>query len=133
MMIPLERQTVVRFKTTLQRSLNVSAGDSFCDLRKYKSRQLIDATLKKYPSTGGCLLQQGNIKYFHKNFNGKIHNFKKSTQTYKAIAHSGATSLPPFGAPFMNIEISQKNSSRKIFLVSFEKKYVIQLNIINVC
>ena len=50
----------------------------------------------------------------------------KSTKTPSPTAHSGATSLPPFGDSFMNVETSSGGHGKNVF-ASFEQTNIIQI------
>ena len=51
----LDKNTVLRFKQTLQNYLKVSDGNDTYNLTKYDKVQFTDTTIIKYPNTGGLL------------------------------------------------------------------------------
>ena len=68
----LGKNTVPRYKQTLENYLKVSVGNDTYNLTKYDKIQITDITIIKYPNTGGYLLQNWVIKCNDKTNNGKI-------------------------------------------------------------
>ena len=122
----LDKNTILRFNQTLSNYLKVSVENDVCNLTKYDKIQLTDITIIKYPNSGGCLLQNWNIKCNDKNSAGKIQNFIRSTKTNSPTPDSGAMSLPPIGDNFMYIEKSSNNHGNNIF-DSWETTDIIQI------
>ena len=53
----LDKNTILRFNQTLEKSLKVSVGSNVYNITKYDKIQLTDTTIIKYPDNGGYLLQ----------------------------------------------------------------------------
>ena len=79
--IELDKNTIVRFNQTLETYLKASVGNDIYNLAKYDKIQITDKTFIKYPTNGGYLLQNWNIRCNDKNYNGKIQNVLRSTKT----------------------------------------------------
>ena len=79
----LDKNTIVRFSQTLQNYLKFSVGNDTYNLTKYDKIQITDITTMKAGNTGGFLPPYWKILCNHKNKNGKIQNFIKSTKTNK--------------------------------------------------
>ena len=118
--------TIVRIIQTSQNYLKVSVGNDKYNLTKYDETQIIDTTIKKYPNTGGDLLQNWILKCNDKNHNREIENFIKSTKTNSPTGYSGATSLSPIGRSFLKFETSSNNHCKSVF-VSFDWIDIIQI------
>ena len=118
---------MLRFNQTLTNYLKVSVGHDTYNLTKHDKIQIADTKTIKYPNTGGYLLQTWIINCNHRNNNGKIQNFKKSTKTNTPTGYSGATSLPPIGKSFMYIELSSNIQGSNVF-VSFERTDIMQIS-----
>ena len=123
-----EEGTVVRFNQTLQNYLKVSIGKDFNNLTKTNRIQITDTTVIKYLNTDGYLPQQWNIKSNDKNRIGKTQNFIKSTKISSPTDYMAATSLPPIGDSFKNLETSRSNSVIEHIFVCFEQRDFLQLS-----
>ena len=121
----LDKNTILRFNQTLEICLKVSVGNDRYNLTKYNKIQITDTTIIKSPNNGGYLLQNWNMKCNDRNGNGKISNFVETTKTHSPSSRSGATSVPPIGDSFTNIETSSNNHGNNVF-VSFERTDIIQ-------
>ena len=76
----LDKNTIVRFRQTLQNYLKVSVGNNIYNLTKYNKIQIIDITEIRYPNIGDDLLQKWNIKCNNKNNQSILSDFVKSTK-----------------------------------------------------
>ena len=123
----LDKNTIVRFRQTLQNYLRVSVGNDIYNLTKYDKLQLTDITIMESGNTGGYLLHYWKNICNDKNNNGKIQNFLKSTKTNNPTADSGAMTLPPIGSAFMYIETSSSNHCHNGVFVSWEGTDIIQI------
>ena len=97
------------------------------NLQIYKKILLTDTTIKKYPNSGGYLLQNWHIKCNDRNISGKKQNFIRSTKTNLPTSNSGATVTPPIGDSFMYIETSSINLGHNVFC-SWERIDIIQIS-----
>ena len=100
----LDKNTLLRFKQTLQNYLKISVGNDTYNLTKYDKIQITGTTIIQIPNVGGYLLQNWDIKCNDRNNNSKVQKFIRSTKTNSPTSESGATSLPPIGTAFMYIE-----------------------------
>ena len=116
----LDINTILRFNETVQNFLRVSVGNDIYNLTKYDKIQLTDIRTMKAGETGGYLLPCWQNLCNDKNNNSKIQNSIKSTKTNSPTHDSGATSLPPIGTAFMNIETSSGNHGYNV-VCSFER------------
>ena len=81
----------------------------------------------KAGNTGEYLLLYWKFIFNDKNNNGKIQNFKKSTNTNSPAGDSGTTVLAPIGGAFMYIETSSSNHGHNRVFVSWERTDIIQI------
>ena len=125
----LDKNTVLRYNQTLQNDLKVSVGNDTYKFTKYGKIKITNTTSIKDPNSGRRLLQKWNLKFTDKNNTGKIQNFVRSAETNSPSSHSGATSLPPIGNSFMNIEGSSNNHGDNV-CVRWERTDIIQINIL---
>ena len=84
----LDKNTIVRFKQTLQNYLKVSVGIDIYHLTEYNEIQIIDITEIKNPNAGGYLLPYWKLICNDRNNSGKIQNFLKSTKTNSPTSDS---------------------------------------------
>ena len=119
--------TIVRFNQRPENYLKVSFGNDFSNLTKDdKIKKNAEKTIIEQPNDGGFLLKHWNTKCKDKNNNVIIQNFIKSPKTNSPPENSGATSLPPIGDSFMDIETSSGSHGNGVS-VSFELTDVIQI------
>ena len=112
--------SILRFNQSLQNYLKVSVGNDTYNLTKNDKIKITDTTNINYPNTGGYLRQNWIIKCNDRNSNGKKQNFIISTKTNSPAGYTGATSLPPIGNSFINIETSFNIHGNDVFC-SFER------------
>ena len=117
---------MVRFSQTLQNCLKVSIGNDVYNFTMYDRIHITETTKINYPNSGGDLLKQWTKNCNDKNKNGKTQNFLKLTKSSSPTGYSGATSLPPIGHSFLNIETSQINPGREIVFVSFDRTVIVE-------
>ena len=108
---------MLRFNQTLTNFLKVSVGNDTYNLTKYDRIQITDATIIKYPNTGGYLLQNWVNKCNDISIKGKTQIFIKSTKTTSPTGDSGATALTAIGSSFMYIETSSANHEKNVFFL----------------
>ena len=89
-------------------------------------------TVKKYPNSGGHLLQQWNIKSNGKKASAKIQVLLKSTKTNSPTGNLGPPSLHPIGDAIMYTETSGNNYGPKVFC-SIERTDVLHISNIKFC
>ena len=123
---------MLRFNQTLTNFLKVSVGNDTYNLTKYDRIQITDATIIKYPNTGGYLLQNWVNKCNDISIKGKTQIFIKSTKTTSPTGDSGATALTAIGSSFMYIETSSANHEKNVFFCSFERTDFIQITNITI-
>ena len=105
----LDKNTILRFKQTLQNYLKVSVGNDTYNLSKNNKIQITDTTVIRVGKIGPVLLPYWKCICNNKNNNGKKTNFIKRTKTKSPTGSNGATSLPPVGSAFKYIETSGDN------------------------
>ena len=123
-----DKNTVLRFKQTLQNYLKVSVGSDTYNLIKYDKVQITDTTEMRYPNIASDFLQKWNTDCNNKNNISKVGDFIKSTKTNSPTGYSGATSLPPIGSSFMYIETGSTNRGHERVFVSWERTDIIQIS-----
>ena len=73
------------------------------------------------------LLQQWNNKYNYENKRGKITSFIRSPISSTPLGSIRATSLPPVGDSFMNLETSSNLSGTNVYC-SFERTNFVEIS-----
>ena len=66
---------ILRLNQLLENYLKVSVGNDVFIPIEYDKKQTTDKTIRKYPNSGGYLLQQLTIKCNNETYYGKIQNF----------------------------------------------------------
>ena len=124
----LDKNTIGRFKQTLENYLKVSIGNDTYNLANYNKVNITDITEIRNPNTGQMLLQKWILRCLKKSYNAKFNTFLKSTTNTSPTAESGASSLPPIGWSFMYVESSSNNHGANHIMVSWERTDIIRIS-----
>ena len=105
----MREKAVLIFIATLEWYLKVNIGGAFYNLRNYKREQFTDTTVNKAPNSGGCPLQQRNIKCNDKNDSGNVQINSDQQKQIQQLENEERQPFSSIGTAFFYIETSGGN------------------------